>query len=153
MSYSPSGNIRTSVQISAVAFLLALRTGMRAGEICGLEWSDIRDDYCILNETKTVPRNVPLTKKSIRLIRKLKGNFRDEVFGISTVVLDASFRNARDRAKLSGFTFHDSRHTAATKLAQKLHVLDLCKMFGWSSTTRALTYYNPTASEIAGRLQ
>ena len=67
--------------------------------------------------------------------------------------LDALFRKLRDAAGLSGFTFHDTRHTAATMIARKLDVLDLCKMFGWKNTTRALTYYNPTASDIAKRLR
>lgn len=66
--------------------------------------------------------------------------------------LDAMFRKYRERAGLDGFTFHDTRHTAATWLAQRLHVLDLCRVFGWKGTNRAMTYYNPTASEIARRL-
>jgi hypothetical protein len=28
-------------------------------------------------------------------------------------------------------------------------LLDMCKMFGWSDTSRALTYYNPSAADIA----
>jgi integrase len=76
-----------------------------------------------------------------------------EVFGLKPQTLDALFRKLRDAAGLAGFTFHDTRHTAATMLAQRLDVLDLCKMFGWKNTTRALTYYNPTASDIAKRLR
>jgi hypothetical protein len=37
-------------------------------------------------------------------------------------------------------------------LAQRLHVLDLCRVFGWKSTTRSLTYYNASASDIAKRM-
>ena len=62
------------------------------------------------------------------------------------------FRKYRIRAGLSGFVLHDSRHTAATWIAQKLHVLDLCKMFGWSNPKRAMVYYNPAAGDIAKRL-
>jgi integrase len=62
------------------------------------------------------------------------------VFGLSPQTLDALFRKYRALAGLSGFTFHDARHTAATWMAQKLNVLDLCKVFGWSNTSpRALT--------------
>lgn len=74
------------------------------------------------------------------------------VFGVKVNTLDTLFRRARDRAGLSGFVFHDTRHTAATWLAQKIHILDLCRAFGWSNTTRALTYYNPKASDIAKRI-
>ncbi len=40
----------------------------------------------------------------------------------------------------------------ATKIALKIPLLDLCKMFGWSNPRRAMIYYNPTSSEIAARL-
>ena len=61
---------------------------------------------------------------------------------------------AKARAGLSGFTFHDTRHTAATWIGRsvKLQLLELCKMFGWTSTTRALVYYNPKAVDIAQRI-
>ena len=35
---------------------------------------------------------------------------------------------------------------------QKLHVLDLCRAFGWSNPKRAMVYYNPAAGDIAKRL-
>lgn len=31
-------------------------------------------------------------------------------------------------------------------------LLDLCKMFGWSNINQALTYYNPSAADIARRI-
>lgn len=34
-----------------------------------------------------------------------------------------------------------------------IDVLDLCKVFGWRNTGQALTYYNPSAAEIAVRLR
>ena len=133
--------------------MLALLTGMRAGEICKLQWRHVFDDYCALPVTKTRPRQVALTRNARRVIESMRGWDDGLVFGMAAQTLDATFRRARDAAGLAGFTFHDSRHTAATRLARKIDVLDLCKMFGWASTTQALTYYNPTASEIARRLQ
>ena len=38
-------------------------------------------------------------------------------------------------------------------LARRLDVLTLCKMFGWKSTSQALTYYNPTAGQIKRMLE
>lgn len=74
------------------------------------------------------------------------------MFGLKPQSLDVLFRRARDQAGMSGFVFHDSRHTAATWLAQRLHVLDLCKMFGWANPKQAMAYYNPSAAEIAQRI-
>ncbi|EKD22548.1 MAG: integrase family protein [uncultured bacterium] len=88
----------------------------------------------------------------MRTIERMRGYDETLVFGLKSQSLDAMFRKYRNRAGLVGFTFHDSRHTAATRLAQHLHVLDLCKMFGWTNTTRALVYYNPTAVAIGKRI-
>lgn len=140
-------------QSCALAFLLALRTGMRAGEICGLTWGQVFDDYCKTSgKTQAATRDVPLTPKAKAIIELMRGFDTVLVFGIKSQTLDAMFRKYRVRAELSGFTFHDSRHTAATWLARKLHILDLCLMFGWSNTSHALIYYNAPASDIAKQL-
>lgn len=152
MGYQHKGEVRTVAQACAVCFLVALRTGMRAGELCGLTWDRVFDDYCVLPVTKTVPRNVPLTEKAVRLIERMRGYDPLLVFGMRKQSLDANFRKYRDRAGLSGFTFHDSRHTAATMLSRRLDVLDLCRMFGWTDPAQALCYYNPSASSIAAIL-
>lgn len=145
---------RTMTEATARAMLFAIRTGMRAGEICALTWTDVREDHVILHRTKLgTGRNVALSRGARRVIESMRGWHPIEVFGLRPQTLDALFRKLRDTAGLAGFTFHDTRHTAATMLARKLDVLDLCKMFGWRNTTRALTYFNPTASDIARRLR
>lgn len=152
MGYSPRLPIRTVAQAVACTFLAALRSGMRAGELCGLTWDRVRDDYCVLPVTKTVPRNVPMSTKAMRIINKMRGFDPTFVFGLKTASLDAMFRKYRQRAWLSGFTFHDCRHTAATWMSRKIDVLTLCKVFGWSRMDQALVYYNPKASDIAKRI-
>jgi integrase len=147
--------VRSVSQAVAYAFLLALATGMRAGEICGLRWARVREDYVILaaDETKTGKRrDVPLSPVARRIIERMRGWDEELVFGVQSQTLDTLFRRARDRAGMSGFTFHDSRHTACTRLARKVDVLDLCKIMGWVKTTQALTYYNPKASDLARRI-
>lgn len=152
LGYSRRHGVGQVRHVVAVAFLVALRTGMRQGELCGLEWSRVHADYCRLPVTKTVARNVPLSRKARALIERMRGWDDALVFDIPTATLDAMFRKYRTRAGLSGFTFHDSRHTAATWLARKLDVLDLCKAFGWKDPKRAMIYYNPTASQMAARM-
>lgn len=147
-----SGPCKSTGQATARAFLLALRTGMRAGEITKLAWEHVKDDYCILPVTKTRPRQVPLVPQARRVIESMRGWDKKLVFGLSPQTLDATFRRHRDRAGLSGFVFHDARHTAATWIAHQIDVLDLCKMFGWSNPKQAMVYYNPSASEIAKAL-
>lgn len=136
----------------AIVFLLALETGMRAGEICGLTWDRVflEQKKVYLHTTKNGrPREVPLSKKAIELLQQMQQINDDKVFILEVSTLDAYFRKARKQAGLEGFTFHDTRHTAATRIAQKLKLLDLCKMFGWHDPKKAMIYYNPTATEIA----
>ena len=74
------------------------------------------------------------------------------MFGLTPQTLAAMFIKYRKRAGLEGFTFHDARHSAATRIAQRLHVLDLCLVFGWKNPKMAMTYYQPKASDLAKRL-
>jgi integrase len=161
MGYAPGVPVRSVTQACAVCFLVALRTGMRAGELCALTWGQVHDGYCHLPVTKTVPRDVPLTLKALRLIHRMRGWDDALVFGLHKNSLSALFAKYRKRAGLSGFTFHDARHTAATWIAGRMRsnnlpaqqaLLDLCKMFGWSNLNQSLTYYNPSAAEIARRI-
>ncbi len=169
LTYSPTHKPTTVTHTVALAFLVALRTGMRAGEICALTWADIKMDkkqgigFARLKTSKTGKgRDVPLTRKSVRLVEKMQQWDSTSVFALKPQTLDALFRKARTKAGLEGFTFHDSRHTAATRIAGRMKsnkdvtaqqaLLDLCKIFGWTKTDRALTYYNPDPLDMVKRL-
>jgi integrase len=147
-----AAGVRSVSSAVAVCFFVALQTGMRAGELCSVRWGDVHADFLRIQAGKTGRRDVPLSQSAARAVEIMRGWDDSLVFGLKSQTLDALFRKARARAGLEGFTFHDSRHTAATRLAQKLHVLDLCRMFGWKNTSRALTYYNPRAGDIARRI-
>ena len=157
LKYS-KGPVRTVSQSVAVAFLTALATGMRAGELCGLRWEDMREAYGTAHNVKAiergVSRDVPLSPVARRLIERMRGWDDDLVFGLSAGTLDALFRRARNKAGYDDFTFHDARHSAATRIALsgKWNVLELCRAFGWKNPAMALVYFNPTADELAGKL-
>lgn len=153
MNYTSHGQCRSATQAVAVCFLVALRTGMRAGELTGLTWDRVCGNFCKLPITKTKAREVPFSAKVRRLIERMRGFDDLLVFGLKSQSLDALFRKYRERAGLSGFTFHDSRHTAATWIGKsgKLELLEFCRMFGWSNPRMAMVYFNATASDIAKR--
>lgn len=149
------GPVRTVSQAVAMAFLMALSSGMRAGEICGLKWGDVRGDHVKLLLTKNgSARSVPLSGVGRKIIARMVGWDDALVFGLKSQTLDALYRKARAKAGLEGFNFHDARHTAATRIAmsRRVDVLELCKIMGWRSPSQAMVYFNATASQLAARL-
>lgn len=150
--HSPRGKVRYVSQSVGTCFLLALRTGMRAGELTGLTWDRVYADHVFLPVTKTKKRNVPLSAKARRVLDRMKDYDHGSVFGLTQQTLDANFRKYRKLAGIEGMTFHDSRHYAATQMAKRVDVLTLCKVFGWTNPKMAMLYYNPTASDIARML-
>jgi integrase len=155
MGYSPSGRIASVSGAVAVCFLLALRTGCRAGELCALRWNDVAADrFHVDSKTPAGNRDIPTTPKTRRLIEKMRGFDPVSVFGMAPRSLDALFRRYRQRAGLSGFTFHDTRHTAATRVVARsaVNVLELCKLFGWADPKYAMIYFNPSVQDLARRL-
>jgi integrase len=141
--------------VIAVAFLFALETAMRQGEIWKLEWKDAYLDkrFVRLHETKNgSKRDVPLSNEAGRLLNLLDNKTRS-VFDSNQASSGTIFRRCLLMAGIEGLTFHDTRHEALTRLARKLDVLDLARMVGHRDPPRSLMiYYNATAEEIAARL-
>ena len=153
MGHTLKGRPNSFGQAVALCMLLALRTGMRAGELTSLPWDQVFERHAHLPITKSGrPRDVPLSNKAIALLDRMRGWDDDLVFGLKAASLDALFRKYRARANLDGFVWHDTRHTAATMLSKKVNVLDLCKIFGWTDPKMAMVYYNPHASSLADLL-
>ena len=149
-----SGSVQTKSQAVAVAFLFAIETAMRAGEICGLTWADISGRVAHLPMTKNgSKRDVPLSARAVSLLEQLPaGAPTDSCFGITTASLDALYRKAKGRAQIEGLTFHDTRHEAITRLAKKLNVLELARMVGHKDLRMLQIYYNESADNIARKL-
>lgn len=147
----------TLLQELAYAFLIALETAMRQGEILGMtaKWVNLRERYVRLPMTKNgSSRNVPLSKRAGELLKPLyKGKGAEErLFRLESASADTMFRKIRDELGIEGLTFHDTRHEAITRLARKVDVLDLARITGHKDLKSLMIYYNATASELAQRL-
>lgn len=162
-SFGYQGEVTTVEHETAVAMLLALETGMRAGELLALKWPDVDLPRRVakLHRSKTGPgRDVPLSTRAVELFGVLKDKRlvrartirKGYVFHVTGKTLDTLFRRARKRAALSGFTFHDTRATAATRLSAVLDVRDLARMLGHSDLSSLLVYYRAPAESIAAKL-
>jgi integrase len=152
-----TGKVTGKQQEVALAFLLALRTGMRAGELLSL--SDANVDLTkrvarVQHKTQHLtgrPREIPLTKHAVRLLRPMMG--RGQVFTVGSKSLDAMFRKARKALLIRDLHFHDSRAEALTRLARKVDVMTLARISGHKDLKLLLgTYYRESAADIAARL-
>ena len=153
----------SGLQNAAWAFLVALRTGMRASEILRLTVDDIAGSVATVRLHKTQhltgrPRRVPLTPQGARLLRELvayaQARRRQELFAIKAASLDAQFRKVTSALLIPDLHFHDSRGTAITLLSRKVEVLDLAKISGHRDLKLLLRrYYRATEEQIAERLR
>lgn len=151
-----SSVVKTKYEQVAIAFLFAIETAMRAGEICNITPGHLTGRVVKLTSDITkngTSRSVPLSKVAVALLARLPSpESHGTIFGITAPSLDAIFRKVRTRADIDGATFHDTRHLAITRLSKKVDVLDLARMVGHRDLKQLLTYYNESASVTATRL-
>jgi integrase len=136
------------------AWLFAIETAMRAGEICSITLEHVHFDDRIVHLPKTKnghARDVPLTKEALRILRQVAEVTAGQatVFGITAASLDALFRKAKAMALIEDLHFHDSRREALTRMAKKVDVMTLAKISGHRDM-RILqnTYYAPKMKEF-----
>lgn len=141
----------TAMQRTGLAFLFALETAMRAGEILGLTSQHIHlsERYVHLPHTKNGDeRDVPLSTRAVTILSALPGN----VFDLSSATRDVMFRRARKATGIADLHFHDSRAEAIWRLSKKFNVLELARVIGHRDIRSLMLYYDDDASELAKRL-
>jgi integrase len=134
----------------------ALETAMRRGELLGLRWEHID----ILKRTAYIPltkngssRTVPLSHAAIEILTTIPCNLKGQVFPLNQTTLSAAINRARIKAKLEDFHFHDLRHMAITRLAEKLpNLIELSAVSGHKSLAMLKRYYHPNAELLAQKL-
>lgn len=147
-------NYRRTSPKAGLAFLFAIETAMRAGEICGLYPGDVDRETRVatLPETKNgTARKVPLSRRAIEILDLLPDT-NGTLFGMNAATLSATFMRLKKKTGLLDLNFHDTRHEAITRLAKKLDVLSLARMVGHKDIRQLQTYYNETAEDMAKRL-
>lgn len=156
-SYEQGTTPRTKTQMVAWCFLFAIETAMRASEITGMTWDNVKSDHVHLPDSKNgSSRDVALLQSAVDLLRLVRGLDDERVILIDAPSLSTLFRKSRDSTYLkdTDLNFHDSRHEACTRLAQILPIQDLAKVSGHKDLKILLnTYYNITASEIAEKMR
>lgn len=136
------------------AFLFAIETAMRAGEIANLTWDNVNLNKKFLStrgKTAAAKRDVPLSPKAIEILKGI-GTQDGRVFNLKSSQIDSLFRKAKNKAVIDDLHFHDSRHQAITNLAKQLDVLELARSVGHRDLKMLMIYYNETAEVLANKL-
>lgn len=130
---------------------LALLTGMRQSEVIGLRKNavDLQHGTVTLTDTKNgEPRVVYLNDEASAVVREAMAVSSCEHVFVSRTKkpytadgFRAVFRRACERAKVTNFRFHDTRHTTATRLRRANVGLDVvAKTLGHKSLRMTTRY-------------
>jgi integrase len=134
---------------------LALETAMRRGELLNLKWDHIDLQKRVLHIPITkngLPRDVPLSNAAVKLLTDLPRNISGRVFSTSETAITEGFQRAVIRAGINDFRFHDLRHEATSRLAEKLQMHELMKVTGHQSSRMLARYYHPRAEDLAQKI-
>jgi len=141
------------------AVLFAVETAMRQGEMLGLSHEDIDRDRrlaLLLDPTKIKteePRAVPLTSAALAVLNKLPSD-KGKLFPFGRGTLYKAFESACKRAGIEDYTWHDLRHEALSRLAERgdLSVLELAAVSGHKTLQMLKRYTHLQAENLARKL-
>lgn len=143
------------------AFQFAIATAMRQNEMLTLEWSmyDKKRRLIMLLDPSKIknsePRPVPLSSAAIAVLealpRPIGGGL---VFPVNRQALYHAFIAACERAKISDLTWHDLRHEALSRLAERgdLNLLELASISGHKTLQMLKRYTHIQAESLAKKL-
>lgn len=143
--------------------LFALETAMRRGEILALEWKnvDMKRRTAFLPDTKNgESRTVPLSSKALAVLDGLlevqegiKVLPAGKVFKTTADAIKKAWERACAIAEINDLHFHDLRHEATSRLAEKLpNVIELAAVTGHKDLQMLKRYYHPRAEDLAKKL-
>ena len=133
--------------------LFALHTGMRQGEILNLRWEEVdftRGTLMVMKSKNGTRRTIPLNSTVYALLaakQAATGTSCGPVFTsplgntLQVRFLVREFCDARDRAGIPDFRFHDMRHTFATRLVQRgIDLYKVQRLLGHKTGTMTQRY-------------
>lgn len=138
------------------AFLFALATGMRRGEVLSLRWSDVdlETGIAFLPMTKNGhPRSVPLSPTAISVLLGVPRVEVGLVFPTSANSLMLAWERAKKRAGVDDLRFHDLRHEAISRFFEMgLSVPEVSLISGHRDPRMLFRYTHLRATDVAKKL-
>jgi integrase len=139
--------------------VLAIETGMRRGELLGLQWQHVNFAKRVAHLPLTKngdSRDVPLSTRATAILvalAKHKQPNADLVFPMSGNSVRLAFEHLRVRAKLADFHFHDLRHEAITRLFERgLNIAEVSAISGHKELRMLQRYTHLRAADLVRRL-
>ena len=154
--------------------LFALETAMRRSELLALRWENVsleRRTARLLDTKNGDSRTVPLSSRAAALLTELGIKQTGSVFPITPDSVKKGFTRAVARARalyegecakwsatpepavFADLHFHDLRHEATSRIAEKLdHVLELSAVTGHKDIRMLKRYYHPNPEDLARKL-
>lgn len=129
------------------AFHIALRTGMRLGEVLAAPKNFDAQRRVVTIKTKTEARaQIPIGRIAAKLLQR-------PAFVVDANEGSTLFSKLCKELLIEGLTFHDTRGTALTHLSKKVDVLTLAKISRHKDLSLlSNVYYRATADEIARKI-
>ncbi len=140
---------------------LALETAMRQSELLSLEWDKVYLDKGFLRargvegrstKNEDAYRDVPLSQRARSVLAAMPRSIGGRVFPTTQSAVKQAFARACVRAGIEDFHFHDLRHEATSRLAERLQLHELMKVTGHKDTRMLARYYHPRAEDMAKKL-
>lgn len=137
--------------------VISVETAMRQGELLALRWDDVdlKKRVALLRITKNGDaRTVPLSSRAVALLSALPKAIDGRVLPQEKQGLYAAFKTACNRAGLEDFHWHDLRHEAISRLAERgdLSILELSAISGHRTQRTLQIYVQMHASALAEKL-
>lgn len=139
------------------AFVLAVETSMRQGELLGARKEDYNKAkrYLLLPRTKNgEARAVPLSTRAVAALDALPVHASGRLIPLEKQTLYSVFKAAVERAGIENFTWHDLRHEALSRLAEsgRLSLLEIAAVSGHKTLQMLKRYTHLHAEQLASKL-
>lgn len=139
--------------------ILAIETGMRRGEILGLNWSDISHNRRVISLTMTKNgsgREVPLSQRAFDALmdwKVLAATDAPKVFPMTPGALEQSWRRLLVRSGIKALRFHDLRHEGVSRLFERgLNMIEVSSISGHKELRMLKRYTHLSADDLVARL-
>lgn len=156
---------KSSIELEAIV-VIAIESAARLGELLKLEWRHLNLDNRtaqLLNTKNGEDRMIPLSSRAVNAFKSLQSlprHISGRVFyrwtasdSFNKVWTRVCARATNDNEEgIKDLRFHDLRHEACSRLADKFHMHELMKITGHKSSSMLARYYHPRAEDLAKKL-